>query len=367
MATIVDVARIAGVSLSTVSHVMNGTRHVSDHTRARVESAIADTGYVRDASARAMRRSQTDSVGLIVSDTGQPVFAEMVRGVEELASQHGLTLLLANSAEDPRREAEALRVLAERRVDGLIIATSGGSDPALLERWRSSGVPMVLLDRLEDTTLDQVGVDNLEPMAELVSHILDHGHKRVALLAGDLGVATLAERRLGYLAALERHGIVPDPSLIITGTGMAGDAEKAALELFARADRPTALVTASTPMAAGALRAAAQLQLRIPDDLAFAAFDNLPYGDLFSPPLTTVDQPAAEIGREAMRLLLRRLADPKARPSTVRLSPTFNHRASCCSGPDAVPAPQRPAPALGGRKKSPATTSRRRSGTTMKG
>jgi LacI family transcriptional regulator len=367
MATIVDVARIAGVSLSTVSHVMNGTRNVSDRTRDRVERAIRETGYVRDASARAMRRSRTDSVGLIVSDTGQPVFAEMVRGVEEEASQQGLTLLLANSAEDPRREAEALRVLAERRVDGLILAGSAHSDPALLDRWRSSGVPIVLLDRLGDPTLDQVGVDNLEPMAELVSHMLDHGHKKVALLAGDLAVATLAERRLGYLAALERHGLVPDPSLILTGTGMAADAEKAALELLQRADRPTALVTASTPMAAGALRAAARLGLRIPDDLAFAAFDNLPYGDLFSPPLTTVDQPAAEIGREAMRLLLRRLADPGARPSTVRLSPTFNHRASCCSASEPPHTPEPPAPKVGTRKKSPATTSRRRAGATSKG
>jgi LacI family transcriptional regulator len=366
VATIVDVARRAGVSLSTVSHVMNGTRNVSDETRARVEKAIAETGYVRDASARAMRRSRTDSVGLIVSDTGQPVFAEMVRGVEEVASQHGLTLLLANSAEDPAREAEALRVLAERRVDGLIIAVSAESDPAPLARWRESGIPLVLLDRLGDPSLDQVGVDNVEPMATLVSHLLDHGHRRIALLAGDLAVATLAERRLGYLTALERHGVVPDPSLILTGTGMAGDAERAALELFSRKDRPTALVTASTPMAAGALRAASQLGLRLPDDLAFAAFDNLPFGDLFSPPLTTMDQPAGEIGREAMRLLLRRLADPDARPSTVRLRPTFNHRASCCSADDAI-APQTPAPTVGTGTKRSATTSRRRSGTTSKG
>ncbi len=365
MATIVDVARLAGVSLSTVSHVMNGTRNVSDDARQRVEMAIRETGYVRDASARAMRRARTDSVGLVVSDTGQPVFAEMVRGVEEVASQHGLTLLLANSAEDPDREAAALRVLAERRVDGLIIARSARSDDAQLKIWRKSGIPIVLLDRMGDATLDQVGVDNIEPMATLVSHMLDQGHTRVALLAGDTAVATLAERRLGYLKALERHGIAPDPSLVVTGTGLAGDAERAAAELFSRPDRPTALVTASTPMAAGALRAASAAGLRIPQDLAFAAFDNLPFGDLFSPPLTTVDQPASEIGREAMRLLLRRLSDPKARPSAVRLSPTFNHRLSCCQeqdGPTEVPVPD-----PGHGKKRSAATSRRRSGTNSKG
>jgi len=306
-------------------------------------------------------------VGLIVTDTGQPVFAEMVRGVEEVASQHGLTLLLANSAEDPAREAQALRVLAERRVDGLIIARSARSDPALLKHWRSSGTPVVLMDRLGDAKFDQVGADNAAAMDTLVSHLLDHGHRRVGLVAGNLEVATLAERREGYLAALDRHGVPVDQSLILTGTGRTDDAQQAALELLGRPDRPTALVTASTPMAAGALRAAAQLGLRIPADLAFAAFDNIPLGDLFSPPLTTVDQPATEIGREAMRMLLRRLEGPKAKPSTVRLSPAFNHRSSCCSESGTNPTPEPPALTVGVRKNSSSATSRRRAGTESKG
>ena len=358
MTTIVDVARLAGVSVSTVSHVVNGTRNVNDGTREKVEKAIAQTGYVQHASARALRRSRTDSVGLVVSDTGQPVFAEMVRGVEEEASKHGLTLLLANSAEDSARQSRALRVLAERRVDGLIMASSAGSDPSELAAWRESGIPVVLLDRMVDDGVDQVGVDNVEPMAGLVSHMLEHGHTHVALMAGDIAVSTLNERRAGYLQALENHGIAPDPSLVLTGSGLAGDAERSVLELLSRAHRPTALVTASTPMAAGALRAIAALGLRIPEDLAFAAFDNLPFGDLFSPPLTSVDQPAVEIGREAMRLLLRRLADPKARPSSVRLSPTLNHRSSCCAGEDGG---ARPTHAQSRGKKRSATPSKQSS------
>jgi LacI family transcriptional regulator len=365
MATIVDVARIAGVSASTVSHVVNGTRNVNDETRARVQEAILRTGYVRDAAARAMRRSRTDSVGLVVSDTGQPVFAEMIRGVEHEASKHGMTLLLANSAEDPAHEVRALKALAERRVDGLIIAPSAGSDLAGLHAWRKGGTPIVLLDRLGAKNVDQVGVDNIEPMSDLVSHILDHGHRRVALLAGDLAVATLAERREGYLQALAAHGIRVSHDLIVTGSGSAEDTEAAAIQLLSRPDRPTALVTASTPMAAGALRAARKLGLRIPEDLAFAAFDNLPFGDLFTPPLTTVDQPGAEIGRAAMRLLLRRIANPKVRPSTIRLSPTFNHRGSCCV--QAVDDSVRPAPTSRGGRTRSVPTSKRRAGTNPKG
>jgi LacI family transcriptional regulator len=362
MATIVDVAQLAGVSVSTVSHVMNGTRPVSDGTRSRVDAAIAELGFVRDASARAMRRSRTDSVGLVVTDTGQPVFADMVSGVEEIASQHGLTLLLANSAEDPEREARALSVLAERRVDGLIIARSARSRPEAMDRWMESGVPVVILDRFGDVDTDQVGVENVQPMRDLVSHLIEHGHSRIGLLAGDSDVTTLDERTAGYLEALQAHGLACDESLVIHGLGLANDAEQSARELLERADRPTALVTASTPMAAGALRAIAAMGLRMPTDLAFAAFDNLPFGDLFSPPITTVDQPAADIGREAMRLLLRRLDEPESKATTVRFRPTFHHRGSCCN--EMTADPRTPSPRRGAGKNNSVSTSRRRSSTT---
>lgn len=362
MATIVDVAQLAGVSVSTVSHVMNGTRPVSDSARARVEAAIAELGFVRDASARAMRRSRTDSVGIVVTDTGQPVFADMVSGVEEIASQHGLTLLLANSAEDPEREARALSVLAERRVDGLIIARAARSRPEVMKRWLQSGVPVVILDRLGDIEADQVGVENIEPMRLLVTHLIEHGHSRIGLLAGNSDVTTLDERTAGYVEALQAHGLELDESLVIHGLGLAKDAEQSARELLERDDRPTALVTASTPMAAGALRAIAALGLRMPADLAFAAFDNLPFGDLFSPPLTTVDQPAVDIGREAMRLLLRRLDDPQSKVTTVRFRPTFHHRGSCCN--EIASGPQTPSPRSGTGKTNSVSTSRRRSSNT---
>jgi LacI family transcriptional regulator len=172
VATMVDVARIAGVSISTVSHVLNGTRNVEPKTRGRVLSAIEQTGYRQDTLARAMRRSKTDSIGLIVSDAGEPAFAEMAHGVERAAADRGLTLLLANSAEDADREERAIRTLLDRRVDGLILARAANTAPDLLASLLTEKAPVVLLDRLyRDVLLDQVGADNRDSMRELMRRL----------------------------------------------------------------------------------------------------------------------------------------------------------------------------------------------------
>ena len=207
MTTMVKVAKLAGVSISTVSHVLNGTRHVNDETRQRVLKAIEDTSYRQDALARAMRRSKTDSIGLIVSDGGEPAFAEMIRGVEETAASQGITLLLANSAEDPQREARAVQALLERRVDGLILARAAGSGPDALADFANYDTPLVLMDRLSDDPFDQVGVENRQPIMELVEHLVSQGHQRILLIAGDTRVATLHERHEAF-QEVDRKSVV---------------------------------------------------------------------------------------------------------------------------------------------------------------
>ncbi|MFE0332584.1 LacI family DNA-binding transcriptional regulator, partial [Streptomyces sp. NPDC058960] len=187
MATITDVARLAGVSTSTVSHVINGTRPVREETRIRVEEAVRTTGYRRDSLARALRRSRTESVGLILTDVGEPAFAAMARGVEREAMAAGLTVLLADSGEDAELEARALEVLAERRVDGLLIAPVARSHREAITAVIDQGTPVVLIDRLGGVKADQVGVENTTPMREQVLHMASHGHRRIALAAGDTG------------------------------------------------------------------------------------------------------------------------------------------------------------------------------------
>jgi LacI family transcriptional regulator len=320
---------MAGVSTSTVSHVINGTRPVRDETRTRIEEAIRATGYRRDSLARALRRSRTDSIGLILTDVAEPAFAAMAHGVEREAMAAGLTVLLANSGEDAELEARALEVLAERRVDGLLIAPVARSHPEAITAVIDQGTPVVLIDRLNGVKADQVGVENTAPMRELVLHLVQrHGHRRIALAAGDTAVSTIAERRRGYLEALDEAGIDVDDTLIVTGSGRADDTRELMTGVLRQG--PSAVVAASTETAVGVLAAAKSLGVTTPEDFAFATFDGFPHTDLFRPGITSVAQPAHEIGATAMELLLSRIdGSLTTRPRTIRLEPEITYRESC--------------------------------------
>jgi LacI family transcriptional regulator len=332
MTTMVKVAKLAGVSISTVSHVLNGTRHVNDETRQKVLQAIADTSYRKDALARAMRRSRTDSIGLIVSDGGEPAFAEMIRGVEETAASQGITLLLANSAEDPEREKRAVLALLERRVDGVILARAAGSGPDVLAEFANQNTPLVLMDRLSGEPYDQVGVENREPIRELVEHLASQGHKRILLIAGDTRVATLRERHEAFQKAMIAAGVSPkDQPKVIAGEPVETDA--GIQDALSAAKPPTAVIACSTVLAAAALRQIQQRGLRIPEDIAFATFDGFAYADLFQPQLTTVRQPAFQVGAMAAELLTKRIADKSGETSIVRLAPKIEYRGSTGASP----------------------------------
>ena len=330
--TIIDVARIANVSTSTVSHVVNGTRPVSDRTRARVERAIQMTGYSQHGLARALRRNRSDSIGLVVSETGQHVFSQIINGVEAEARQAGLTLLLANSAEDRDRERDSVRALLDRRVDGLLIAQVAEADPAVLEACRKARCPVVLVDRISDHNFDQVGVENRLGMKALTRHFIELGHTRPVIIGGDPAVWTLRERVRGFREALEEAGLPLEPGSIISMRPGLQDGRDVVSHLL-RERRPTAVIAASGLMTIGALRAFQDADVVIPRDLAFASFDGMSNAEFMTPKLTSVIQPAVEIGRRAMSLLLRRLAEPDVATETVLTRPQIFHGTSCgCDG-----------------------------------
>ncbi len=343
MVTIVDVARLAGVSVSTVSHVLNDTRPVRPETCQRVRAVIAETRYSPDGVARALRRAKTECIGLVVTDTGQPGFADMIRGVEQEARGAGFTLLLANSGEDREREKAAIKGLLGRRVDGLLLAQVGGSPHSVVESIVAQGVPVVLLDRLSTPDVDQVGVETVEPMKLLVRHLIELGHRQIGLVSAEDSVFTIRERRHGYTEALREAGLpealeVVAGDIYLTATG----ARQAVHRLFAGQHPPTAIVAASQLLAVGALQAFAELGLAVPADVAMVVFDDFPYAELFTPRITCVAQPNVEIGREAARLLVRRMRFPDAPFRTVRLKPKLMHRHSCgCS--DSASQPLQPA------------------------
>ncbi|MFC8511664.1 LacI family DNA-binding transcriptional regulator [Streptomyces sp. NPDC057257] len=335
MATMADVARSAGVSVATVSHVVNDTRPVLPRTRQAVLDAIDRLGYTPNTLARSLVTSRTRSIGLAVSAISNPYFTEILQGVEAGALEHGYSLLIADPHDDPDHERKVVQLLHERRVDGMIVAPS--ADPReLLAYLGRHEVPTVFLDRVVDPPADsaalrydQVCAESTEPTARLVTHLAGLGHRRIALVAGLPGLSTTRERIAGYRHGLAAAGLGHDERLVVHGDSESAGAERATAALLSLPAPPTALVTANNAMTIGTLRALRDRGLSVPDDIALCCFDDFAWADLFAPRLTAIAQPSREIGAQAVRVLLDRLAEPDRPGRTVRLPCTFVHRTSC--------------------------------------
>ncbi|MBX9393370.1 LacI family transcriptional regulator [Streptomyces sp. TRM72054] len=342
MATMADVARSAGVSVATVSHVLNGTRPVLPQTRQAVLDAIDHLGYTPNTLARSLVTARTRSIGLAVSAISNPYFTEILQGVEATALEQGYSLLIADPHDDPEHERKVVQLLHERRVDGLIVAPS--SYPReLLSYLHRHQVPTVLLDRVVDDPasgtprFDQICAESTEPVASLVTHLTELGHRRIGLVAGRRGLSTTAERITGYRHGLAAAGLPHDERLVVHGDSESAGGAEATAALLSLAAPPTALVTANNAMTIGALRALRERGLSVPGDIALCCFDDFAWADLFSPRLTAIAQPSKDLGAQAVRVLLQRLAAPDRPARTVRLPCTFVHRTSCgCpeKGPD---------------------------------
>lgn len=334
MVTMADVAAHAGVSVSTVSHVVNGTRFVKDETRRLVMEAIHRTGYTHNTIARSLVTASTQSLGLAISAISNHYFTDLVSAIESRARAAGYTLLLADTHDDPDEELRVVQALHQRRVDGVLFAPATGSSSFALRYLAELGVPTVLVDRCASTHFDQVGTENVEPMSTLVGHLAGRGHRRIGMISGLARLRTTIERISGYRAGLRHAGLTYDPGLVAGGGSHAEVAERATALLLDRPDPPTALVIGNNHMTIGAMRTLRRRSLNVPDDIAVASFDDLEWADIFVPRLTTIAQPIHDIGARAVRLLLDRLADPQRPPQTLRLAPELKHRESCGCPPD---------------------------------
>ncbi len=332
MATMADVARAANVSVSTVSHVVNGTRVVDPATAELVRVAIETTGYIRNSVARSLATRSTESLGLALSmRTSNFYFADLAHAVETAASDTGRMVLLGETHEDPARELAIVRTLRGRRVDGIILGPCAAPGWTL-DYLRAQSMSAVLIDRLPDDSFDQVGTENTEALATLVEHLADHGHVRIGFIAGMEGLTTSVERLEGYRVGLQRAGLDVDTDLIIKGESSVSTAEIAVRALMDRAAPPTALVAGNLHMTIGIIKALRDLGLQVPTDIAMVTFDDFDWAEYFSPRLTTVAQDCTEMGRVAVQLMTERIKDPTREPSTVRLTPTLKYRDSCGCG-----------------------------------
>lgn len=291
MATIKDVARMAGVSTATVSHVLNNTRYVSEETRSLVLEAVSRLGYRPSGVARSLTTKQTHLVGLLISDVTNPFFSELVRGTERRLAAHGYHVIVCNTDEQPDREADYLEFLYSRRVDGLVVASTG-ADQALYEVFRQQGVPMVFVDRRPPAPVGPfVGVDNEAIAYRATRYLLDMGHRRIGFLGRNVQLSTVLGRMAGYERALAEDGLPLNDELCRQADHSLAGARQCAEALVAAQPPPTAILTANHIMALAVLQVLASKRIRCPQDMSLVCFDDHAWAPLFTPPLTVVRMP----------------------------------------------------------------------------
>jgi LacI family transcriptional regulator len=328
-----DVADAAGVSITTVSHVLNKTRLVAEDTERAVLLAVAECGYVPDSAMRVQRGTGPRTIGVAISSITNPYFGEVASAIEQTAAANGYSILLADTHDDANGQIRAVTDLLSRRVEAIILAPS--TDPgAVLRQAEREGVPVALVDRLSPYDVDQVGTLNVEPTAQLVDHLAWHGHRRIGLVCGRRGLSTTEERVTGYQQGLARNDLSTDAAYIVTGDGLEDAARTAALRLLDLPQPPTAVVVANNQMTIGVMRALRDRALNVPSDIALVAFDDFSWADLFHPRLTVIAQPTQLIGHQVMNAALSRLADPSLAVRKMVLEPEFIRRESCgCTEP----------------------------------
>ena len=309
-----DVARKAGVSRATVSYVLNdqdgGRIPISAETRQRVLGAIADLGYEVDARAQALRSGETKTIGVLLPLYENPFFWQMLVGISSEAEASGYSLLLAHNPLTPEQENQSIRELAEQRVDGLVLMIGFKQlSEQVTAQLRRSARPIVEISG-SVSEFDYVHQGYGSGALALMAHLLELGHQRIGFIYGVDVPSQGFDRLEAYRQALESAGLPYDDSLVIRCGQRMEDGHRAALDLLRRPDRPTALLTINDLLGIATVRAAVDLGLRVPDDVSIASFDNIPFASFSVPRLTTVTGSPAQNGRDAVRLLLKRLAEP---------------------------------------------------------
>ena len=326
MATMKQVALRAGVSVSSVSHVLNQTRHVSPEVRARIETAMRELAYVPSAVARSLRHNVTRTLGIMLPNNSNPYFAELIRSIEDRCYSAGYNVVLCNSDDDPVKQNVYLRVLMEKRVDGLIVMSSGDSPdlPGLLARLKA---PLVLVDRQwQSLDCDTVTTDHRMGAYLATRHLIELGHRRIVCISGPEHLAPSRLRITGWREALTEAGLADDTLILGDFTSQGG--YEVTQRLLGAADRPQAIFACNDLMAIGALCAIHQAGLSVPRDISVVGFDDIELAAFTCPPLTTVAQPKQRIGEVATELLLERLRHDRTEPCKIALQPELRVRGS---------------------------------------
>jgi LacI family fructose operon transcriptional repressor len=322
-----DVANRAGVSIATVSRVVNSLPNVRPELRRKVLRAVKELNYQPSRTAQRLRAKRSRVIGLVISDIQNPFFTSVVRGIEDVASERGYSLVLCNSDEDPEKERLYIDVMRAEGVAGMILATTSHVN-SHIRNLLAHNIPIVAIDRrIKDRRVDSVLVANVKGAFQAVEHLLRLGHQRIGMVSMRI-IPTGRERRVGYLRALRKYGVRSSSRLIRLGLAKPEGGYECARKLIQLEPRPTALFVDNNMMMLGALEAIRESGLRVPEELSVVGFDDMPWAKLLHPPLTVVAQPTHELGRQAVESLLERLDQPDKPVSHVQLMPELIIRES---------------------------------------
>lgn len=332
--TIKDVAQLAGVSPSTVSHVMNNTRFVEPETRERVLSAMTALNYQPNRLARSLRSQKTHTLGVLLPNSANPFFAQVLLGIEAASFEYGYSVILGNANDDSEREISHLGVLASKQIDGVLLISTGAYADAL-ELLARYDMPTILVDRSPgERPLDAIMVDNIGGGALATEYLIGLGHRRIGCVAGQMSLMPSADRVTGYRQALRNAGLPINEALIIPGNFTHEGGYLATQRLLQESaasseERVTALFACNDLMAVGAIRACHEAGLRVPQDISIIGFDDIQLASYVVPPLTTIMQPAERLGRTAVEILVARLDTRTAPIQRQQLEVALIERQSC--------------------------------------
>jgi DNA-binding LacI/PurR family transcriptional regulator len=331
--TLKDVAAALGMSTMTVSRAINDRPNVDAETKKKVKDLAAQMGYTPNLVAKSLVSSRTYTIGVVIPEISHSFFPEVVRGIEEVTNTRNYQIFLTNTSENFEKEKAVIAALRAKQVDGILVSTTLTSkDTGFYASLAASGLPVVFFDRgIKDVGISCVGVNDKSATQQVTEHLINLGYTRIAYLSGPKLVSIGKERFAGFMEAMAQHNLSVDPSLVIENGFNEKGGYHAMQQLLTLPGRPRAVVAVNDPVAIGAMSAIREAGLRIPEDIAIVGFTNDIRASLMQPPLTTVNQPAYEVGRKAASKLIKMIDNPEEPVENVELIARLVVRESCGS------------------------------------
>lgn len=329
MVNIHDVAKLANVSIATVSRVTSNKEGVNEDTKARVIKAMAELGYRPNSAARTLRMSKSNIIIVLMVNIKNSFYSEFIRGIEEVARAAGYYILIGSTGGDPEKEAEYIDLVQASRVDGVILTTAGVLDDQTIEKINKTSPIVLTFDYVPSKKIPSISIDNESASRKVTNHLIGLGHTRIAHITGNMGRLQSQTRLHGYKQALSQHSIPVDEALIQEGGYLFKDGYEAAKKLLSFDHLPTAIYGSNDNVAIGALKAILEAGLRVPEDIAIVGFDDVDIASFMTPGLTTIHQPRYEIGQRAMGLLLKKINQEEVSQGHIILEDELIVRESC--------------------------------------